>query len=90
MKIGACGGQSRAHLQNTGHHRLCEPHRGNRILRQRGLGAARTDPQFPASSRYYQLPSIWREFVPDLSIIDMLMFCSKEEIQKILNEYDIL
>ena len=30
------------------------------------------------------------EFVPDLSIIDMLMFCSKEEIQQILNEYDLL
>lgn len=29
-------------------------------------------------------------FVPDLSIIDMLMFCSKEEIQQILNEYDLL
>lgn len=30
------------------------------------------------------------EFVPDLSIIDMLMFCSVEEIQQKLNEYDIV
>ena len=35
-------------------------------------------------------PQFGGEFVPDLSIIDMLMFCSKEEIQQILNEYDIL
>lgn len=30
------------------------------------------------------------EFVPDLSIIDLMMFCSKEEIQKILDEYHLL
>lgn len=35
-------------------------------------------------------PQFGGEFVPDLSIIDMLMCCSKEEIQQILNEYDIL
>ena len=29
-------------------------------------------------------------FVPDLSIIDMLMFCSKEEIRQLLDEYDLL
>ena len=39
------------------------------------------------SIRYEQFGG---EFVPDLSIIDMLMFCSKKEIQQILNEYDIL
>ncbi|MBO4802247.1 MAG: WbqC family protein [Bacteroidaceae bacterium] len=35
-------------------------------------------------------PQFGGVFVPDLSIIDMLMFCSKEEIQNILNEYEIL
>ena len=39
------------------------------------------------SIRYEQFDG---EFVPDLSIIDMLMFCSKKEIQQILNEYDIV
>lgn len=29
------------------------------------------------------------EFVPDLSIIDMLMFCSVDEIRQILDEYDL-
>lgn len=39
------------------------------------------------SIRYQQFGE---EFVPDLSIIDMLMFCSVDEIRKILDEYDIL
>ena len=39
------------------------------------------------SIRYLQFGG---DFVPDLSIIDMLMFCSKEEIQEMLNEYDLV
>ena len=30
------------------------------------------------------------EFVPNLSIIDVLMFNSKEEVKKILNQYSIV
>ena len=38
------------------------------------------------SIRYQQFGE---KFVPDLSIIDMLMFCSVEEIRQMLNEYDL-
>ena len=39
------------------------------------------------SIRYQQFGE---EFIPDLSIIDILMFCSVKEIQQMLNEYDLL
>ena len=35
-------------------------------------------------------PQFGGAFVPDLSIIDMLMFCSVEEMQHLLNEYKFL
>lgn len=37
--------------------------------------------------RYKQL---WYDFVPDLSIIDVIMFNSKAEIKRLLQEYEIL
>jgi hypothetical protein len=30
------------------------------------------------------------EFVPDLSIIDLMMFCSRDELHDILNRYHFL
>ncbi|MCM1236127.1 MAG: WbqC family protein [Ruminococcus flavefaciens] len=33
---------------------------------------------------------LWYEFVPNLSIIDVIMFNSKEEIQKMLEQYTVL
>lgn len=35
-------------------------------------------------------PQFGGPFVPDLSLIDMLMFCSREEIRQFLDEYDLL
>lgn len=40
------------------------------------------------NSRPY--PQFTKEFVPNLSIIDVLMFNSKEEIQKMLNSYELV
>ena len=32
----------------------------------------------------------WHDFMPNLSIIDVIMFNSKEDIQKMLQQYSIL
>lgn len=42
------------------------------------------------SSQKIYYKQLWYDFVPDLSIIDIIMFNSKEEIRKMLTQYTIL
>lgn len=37
-----------------------------------------------------QYPQFGRKFIPSLSIIDVLMFNSKEKIQGLLDEYELI
>ena len=41
-------------------------------------------------TRYIRYKQFDTEFIPNLSIIDVLMFNSKEEVKKLLDEYDLI
>ena len=61
---------------------LYEPHRAE-------FEAAGIELRFP-KMRPIEYPQFKNEFVPNLSIIDVMMFNSREECRRLLEEYDFI